>query len=147
LFFAEIAESVHACESVRGVEFCGHNDHRFFSEQIAESNQFAVDDFESLNRIVYGSVTGVDQVNQQACAFDVAKKAVAEAGALMRAFNQAGEIGDYERAAEFATCAAGAVSCRAGSREAVSIDDAQIRFECSERIIRNFGPRGRDDGD
>jgi len=31
-------------------------------------------------------------------------------------------------------------------RNAVGADDAEIRFERSERIVGDFGARGRDDG-
>ena len=38
----------------------------------------------------------IDQVQQHAAALDMAKKPVAKAGAFMRAFDQAGNIGEHE---------------------------------------------------
>ena len=42
---------------------------------------------------------GVDQMQQHAAALDMAEEAVAEAGAFMRAFDQAGNVGEHEFAA------------------------------------------------
>ena len=41
----------------------------------------------------------VDQVQQHAAALDMAEEAVAEAGAFMRALDQAGNVGEHEFAA------------------------------------------------
>ena len=47
-----------------------------------------------------GSVgRGVDQVEQQARALDMAEEAVADAGAFGRAFDQPGDVGEHELAA------------------------------------------------
>ena len=40
----------------------------------------------------------VDQMQQHAAALDVTEEAVAEAGALVRAFDQAGDVGEHELA-------------------------------------------------
>src|SRR5580765_6938308 len=49
----------------------------------------------------------------------------------MRAFDEAGQIGDNKRAAQLSAMPASA---------AIRIDDAEIWIEGCERIIRNFGP-------
>jgi len=58
----------------------------------------------------------------------------AEAGAFMRAFDEAGEIGDNKSAAEFCTVTAGS---------AVGIHDSKIWFERREGIVRDFGARSK----
>ena len=74
--------------------------------------------------IVGGDVVAVhvDQVQQHARAFDMAEKAGAEAGTLVRTFNQARDVGNHEAAIIVAT------------------DHSQIRMQCRERIVGHFGP-------
>src|SRR5580704_1993600 len=72
-------------------------------------------------------------MDDEAGALDVAEETDAQAGAQMRAFDEAREISDDKRAAEFGAVAAGA---------AVGIDDAEIWFERGERIICDFRTRG-----
>ena len=52
------------------------------------------------------------KMDEQARAFDVRQESDAEAGAWVRAFDQAGQIGDDERAAEFAIFAVRLARCR-----------------------------------
>src|SRR4029077_1459813 len=61
-----------------------------------------------------------------------------EAGAKMRAFDEAGEIGDDKRAAEFRAVPA---------RAAIRIYNAKIWLERGERIVSDFGGSRRDDRD
>ena len=50
--------------------------------------------------VLAGMLAGaVDQMQQHAAALDMAEEAVAEAGAFMRAFDQAGNVGQHEFAA------------------------------------------------
>ena len=44
------------------------------------------------------SLGAVDEVEQHAAALDMAEEPVAEAGALMRALDQAGDVGEHELA-------------------------------------------------
>ena len=63
----------------------------------AEAGQLLVDDFDIFNRI--GTAAGIgdiDQMNQQAGALDVAQKLDAEPCSGVRAFDQSGDVGDYE---------------------------------------------------
>ena len=138
VFFAEGAKFVDASLVGGGVEFGGDDDHGFFGERFAEGAEFASDDFEGVNWIGVGGVARINKMDEEARALDVLQEADAEAGTLMRAFDEAGKIGDDEGAAEFGAVAAGA---------AVGVDDAEIRFERGERIVGDFGARGGDDGD
>src|SRR6185437_10573642 len=70
----------------------------------------------------------IDEMQQHAAAFDVAEDAVAEAGALVRSFNQARNIGEHELAA-------------------IDTDDAKLRIERGERIVGDFGFGGADGGE
>ena len=56
------------------------------------------DDLEIVHGIAVGSVAGVDQMRDQARALDVLQKADAQSRAGVRAFDQAGQIGDDKRA-------------------------------------------------
>ncbi len=65
-------------------------------------------------------------MQQHAAALDMAEEAVAEAGALMRAFDQAGNVGQHEFAA-------------------VDADHAELRMQRGEGIVRDLR-LGRADG-
>ncbi len=75
----------------------------------------------------------------------MAQKANAEASTLVRAFDQAGQICHYERAADvvafFSSAAAG------GLRNAVGADYAEVWLQRGERIICDFRARGGNDRD
>ena len=73
------------------------DDGRLGIETRAEAGQLARDDLEVFDRV--GTPAGVGHVNQmhqQSCALDVAQKLRAQPGAGVRAFDQAGNIGDHE---------------------------------------------------
>src|SRR6266404_5047578 len=65
-------------------------------------------------------------MDQQPGSLDVSQKLSAEAGALVRAFDQAGNVGNHE--AHFMGCVA-------------NRDDSEIRLERGKRIIRNLRAR------
>ena len=67
-------------------------------------------------------------MQQHAAALDMAEEAVAEAGALMRALDQAGNIGQHEFAA-------------------VGIHDAELRMQRGEGIVGDLRPRRADLGE
>ena len=67
----------------------------------------------------------VDDMEQHARALQVAQELVAETCTVGRSFDEAGDVGDDEAA------------------PVVDADDAEIRRECGERIVGDFGPRGR----
>src|SRR5262249_9446163 len=64
-------------------------------------------------------------------------KANAETSPLVRALDQSRQVGDHERAAEFATFA---------TRAAIRADHAQIRLERGEWIVGDLGSRRGDHG-
>jgi len=80
---AEIAEFFEMCAIGGGVELCGYDDHGFFAEQFAESQEFTVDDFVRVDWISVGEIAGVDQVDEDAGALDVTEETYAEAGAFV----------------------------------------------------------------
>src|SRR5579864_8689394 len=96
--FAKFAKRLETRAVGSGVQLGGHYNQRFFAEGIAERAEFPGDNFEGMNGIV---VAGVDQMNEQASALDVAQEADAQAGAFVRAFNESRQISDHKRAAEF----------------------------------------------
>ncbi len=70
-----------------------------------------------------GLVTrGIDQVQQQPRALDMAEEAVADPGAFGRALDQPGDVGDDELAALVA-------------------DHPELRAERGERIVADLGAR------
>ena len=100
---------------------------------LVEAGQLLVDDFEVFNRVgPAAGIAHIDQVKQQARALNVAEKLDAEAGAEMRAFNEAGHVGDDE-GFQIGLLADG--------------DHAEVGFEGGERVVGNLGPRGGDAGD
>ena len=71
----------------------------------------------------------VDEMQQHAAALDMAEEAVAQAGAFMRAFDQAGNVGEHEFAA-------------------VDADHAELRMQRGERIVGDLrlgGAHGREE--
>ena len=70
----------------------------------------------------------VDQMRQSAAALDMAEEPVAEAVALVRALDEAGNVGEHEVAP-------------------VDLDDAEARVERRERIIGDLGLGRRDRGE
>src|SRR6202022_4963573 len=95
--------------------------------------QFTGDYIERMNGIVDGHIAGVDEMNEQAGAFDVFEETNAEAGAFVRAFDQAREIGYNKGAAEFGAVAAGA---------AVGVDDPGFGFGGGGGIVGIFWTGG-----
>ena len=82
-----------------GVELGGDHDHRLFRERWAERSEFVLDDFEIAHGIAIVRVARVHQMRDQPRAFDVLQKANAQPGAFVRAFDEAGKVGDNKRAA------------------------------------------------
>ena len=77
-----------------------------------------------VSEISYGNwLTHGSQVEEDAAALDMAEEAVANAGALGRALDQPGNVGEDELAA-------------------AARDDAELRPQRRERIISNFRPCG-----
>src|SRR2546423_15643550 len=71
----------------------------------------------------------IDEVQQRGAALDMTQKLVAEAVAFMRAFDEAGDVGDDKRLIIIGT------------------DDAEVRNESGERIVGDLRLRGADDRD
>src|ERR1700676_2576954 len=95
---AKIAQRLQACAVGSSVELGGHHDQRLFRKSFAESRQFARNHFIREEWIVVVRIAGVDQVDKQPRAFDVTKKAHAQAGAFVRALDQSRKVSNHERA-------------------------------------------------
>ena len=94
-----------------------------------EQRQLAVDDVEVVERIAAAHAAGVEQMQRAGGARHVAEEAVAEAVARVRAFDQAGDVGEDE----------GGVL--------VDAHDAEVRDERGERVVGDARPRRRDAAD
>ena len=70
----------------------------------------------------------IDQMQQHAAALDMAEEAVAEAGAFMRALDQAGNVGEHEFAA-------------------LRVHDAELRMQRGEGIVGDLRFGRADDGE
>ena len=134
---AELAQGFEARAVGGGIEFGRDHDHGFFGQRFAEGGKFAVDDFKRMDRVIFVRIAGINQMNKEPRALDMTEEADAEAGAFVRAFDEAGEIGDDKGAAEFGAVPAGA---------AVGVDDAEIGLERGEGIVGDLRTRGRDYG-
>src|SRR5437016_1094198 len=134
---AEISKSVETCAIRGGVQLRGCNDHRFFDQGRTEGFQLAVDDLERMDGIVGVGVARINEMNQQPCAFDVAEETDAEARAQVCPFDQAGKISHDKSASELRAVPAG---------PAGGINDAEVGFERGERIVRDLGARGGNNG-
>ena len=90
----------------------------------AEAGQFAKDHFDIFRHVVAPArIRNVHQMNQKPGAFDVPQELGAQAGTGVRSFDQARNVSNHK---------ADLVSRVADSYH------AEIRFEGSERIIRNL---------
>ena len=137
---------------VRAVDLGGADNHGFPGQRVAglgrlagviregvgfalgraagEAGQLLVDDLEVFHRIgTAAGVGNIDQVKQQAGALNVAQKLHAEALAEMRAFNEAGHVGDDEGL---------------HLRLLTHGDHAEIGLERGEGVVGDLGPRGGD---
>ena len=99
-----------------GVGFVQRHDLRLLRQLVAIGDKFAAHGFVGRAGVSGGAI---DEMQQYAATFDVAEEAVAEAGAFMRTFDQARNVGEHEFAA-------------------VDIDDAKLRIERGERIVGDF---------
>src|SRR5579864_1440298 len=125
-FLRKFAQAVETFMVAGRVELGGDDKFRLRGQSFAEGPQFALNNFKIADRIAVGRVAGIDEVGDQARALDVPEEANAQAGAFVRAFNQAGQIRDDESAA------------RAGRRVWIGGDDSEMRFQSGERIIGDF---------
>ena len=80
-------------------------------------SEFGLDDLVIGGRI---GATGVDEVQQDGCALDVAQELVAQTLTLASALNEAGDVGHEE--AEF-----------------IHVDHTEIRHQSGEGISSDFG--------
>ena len=117
----------------RGVQLCGDNNHRLLGKFFAERGEFAFDDLEVVHRIAVGSIARIDQMRDQPRAFNVLQKSNAQAHPGMRAFDQAGQVRNNERAP--------AALFRWFSRSAVRGNNSEAGLQRRERIIGNFRMR------
>src|SRR3546814_16986746 len=85
--------SSDVCSSDLRVDLVQGDDHRLVGELGAIGFEFIADDAVAGGDIF---VVGVDQMEQHAAALDMAQKAVADAGAVGRARDPAGNVGAAE---------------------------------------------------
>ncbi len=82
---------------IGGVDLGGNDDHWLLKQSVAETGELIVDYLEVLDGIgTAGGIGDVDEMCEDASAFDVPQKLGTEAGAFMCAFDQAGHVGDDE---------------------------------------------------
>src|SRR6266702_368576 len=94
------------------------DDFGFVREPVAIGFELPAHGLVGLARMLAGAV---DEMQQDAAALDMAEEAVAEPRALVRALDQAGDVGEHEFAA-------------------VALDHAELRVERRERVIGDLGP-------
>src|SRR6266478_3321767 len=83
---AEGAQFCEMCGISCGVQLSGNDNHGLFAKRRAKSEQFAIDDFVRVYGIGIREIAGVNQVNEQPLALDVAQETNAKARAFVRAF-------------------------------------------------------------
>jgi hypothetical protein len=118
---------------IGGINFGGDDDHGLLVEAVAEAFEFFHDDAEIFDGV--GTAVGVgdvDEMDEDASALDVAEKLDAESCAEVRAFDEAGDVGDY-------------IAFFIG--RVADGDDAELRLEGGEGVVGNFGAGGGDAGD
>ena len=120
-----LLERGDALRIVERVDLVGGHQLRLLEQLRVVELELAADGVEVLDRVASRRAGDVDQVNQHLGALDVAQELMAEAVAFVRAFDQAGHIGDHEAAI---------VAQR---------DHAEVRRERGERVIGNLRFRRR----
>ena len=88
------------------------------------------DDLQIAHRVAIVRVTSVNKMRDEARSLDVLQETRAESGALVGAFDQAGNVGVDDGAA----CARGGIG--------IGGVDTEVRLEGGEWIRRNFWARG-----
>lgn len=115
---------------VGGVHFGGDDEDGLVLKVRAEAGQFVGDGFEIGDGVGAAAGVGdVDEVDEEVGALDVAEEAVAESGALVRALDEAGNVGDDE-------------GFLIGSF--ADGNDAEVGLECGEGVVGDFGFGRRD---
>src|ERR1017187_6329238 len=120
----QVAQTGYTLGVLGGVHLGRDHDHGFGGQVVAEAGEFFHHGFEILHRVAAGGIGNVYQVSQQAGALDVAEELNAEAVTEVRAFDQAGNIGDHEAA------------------EIRELGHAEVGFKRGEGVVGDFGPRG-----
>ena len=105
---------------IEGVELVKGNDLGTFGETGAVGFEFGLDGFVGSDRVFAGEI---DEVQQDAGAFDVTQEVVAQSDAHVCAFDETGDIGED------------------GAVTGGFADDAEVRDEGCERVIGDFGSR------
>ena len=116
----------HRRSSVNRVDLVGGDDLRLRRERRLKELQLATHRVEIVDRIAAARARDVDQVHEHLRALEVPQELMAEAQAAMRAFNQPGHVGDDEAAI------------------VAQADDAEVRGQRGERVVRDLRTRGRD---
>ena len=116
------------CKRLRidSVDFGQRNDFGLFVKAMAIGLELAADGFIGRARV---ASSGIDEMEQDAAAFDMAQESVAEPVSLMRPFDQAGNIGKDE----FAAIAIGNAKLRVDSAEGLGGDFWLCRADGGEK--------------
>ena len=123
--FAEGGQAGGGFPRRHGIGLVQANDFGFSNQTAAVSLQLGANGAPGFHHVPGGAV---DQMQQHGAAFDVAEEAVAEAGAFVRALDQAGDVGEDE-------------FLRRGQA-----DDTELRVERGEGVVGDLGFCGGDDG-
>src|SRR5579863_4466678 len=109
---------------VGDVDLRGHHYHWLLLEMRAKAGQFAKYYFHVLRHVVPSAgVRYIDQMDEQARAFDVPQELYAKPGTVVSSLDQTGNVGDHK--ADFFI-------------DLADRNHAELRLECSEGIIRNL---------
>ena len=112
----------------REVHLVGYDDARLGREDRRVEAQFALEDAVVVPRLAVFAAGHVDDEDQERAAFDVAEELVAEAAVLVRAFDEARDVGHHDAV------------------EAVGVvDHAHVDVQGRERIRRHLRTRGREE--
>src|SRR5262249_33211418 len=100
---------------VDAIDFCERNDFRFLGKAMAIGFKLAAHSLVGFARV---SFPGIDKMQKHAAALDMAQKSVAKPVTLVRAFDQARNIGDNE----FPALASGNTELRVNRAEGIGSD-------------------------
>src|SRR2546426_9212434 len=111
----------------RRIEFRSADDPRLFGEGLRVQLQLAGDDFRISVRMIVGRQ--IDEMDEHGAALHVTEELMAEAMPLVRAFDEAWDVGNDERLI------------------VIRAHDAQVGDQRRERIVRDLRPGRADDRD
>ena len=122
-------EAARRLAGAGGVDLVAHDDARTGLQLVGVQRQLAIDDLVVLQRVApLEAARQVDHVHDERGALDVAQELMSQPAALVRALDQAGDVGDDEAVV-------------VGARH------AQVGHERRERVVGDLGTSGGELGD